>query len=163
MNCQRCGERPGEIRYTEYEGGEARRLTICPECAGELGFGSTSGSDEPESPESAPDPETPAGSAPPPGKGPSGVIDIQVAVTQGLPARPADDRRCPGCGRRMSDLEALLGCPRCYEAFADSLEVLFERVHGARRHRGRLPGGRWIESAAPGGDAPDPPGGEPAA
>ena len=33
-----------------------------------------------------------------------------------------------------------LGCAACYETFGRQLEPLFERVHNATRHVGRLPG-----------------------
>jgi len=49
---------------------------------------------------------------------------------------------CPGCGLQLEEFrrKGRLGCPRCYEAFAAHLGELFERVHGARQHVGRLPG-----------------------
>lgn len=152
MNCERCGESPGEIRYTEYTGGQARKLMICKRCAEDLGFGPLESADPPATASpgapSAPDapPDAAAVTGPvPPAIPVFGSIDIQVAITEGIPPRPRDDRQCPGCGLRVHELESLLGCPRCYETFADSLEPLFERLHGATRHRGRLPGGRIVE------------------
>lgn len=161
MNCERCGERPGQIRYTEYSAGEAQQLRICSQCAEELGFGPTPtpptnpagpapGPDpDPEverEPDAADDPPVPAPNPPVSPVPPLfGVVDIQAAMAGETPAGEADHRRCAGCGIGVADLDTLLGCPRCYDTFEESLEPLFERLHGARRHVGRLPHGRLIE------------------
>jgi protein arginine kinase activator len=49
---------------------------------------------------------------------------------------------CGGCGLHLEEFrrKGRLGCPQCYEAFAAHLGEVFERVHGARQHVGRLPG-----------------------
>jgi len=49
---------------------------------------------------------------------------------------------CTGCGLQLEEFrrKGRLGCPQCYEAFAAHLGEVFERVHGARQHVGRLPG-----------------------
>ncbi|MGQ0722986.1 MAG: hypothetical protein ACT4PE_15660 [Candidatus Eiseniibacteriota bacterium] len=129
MNCERCGEHPATIRYTEVLEGEARKLRICEECAASLGFG-------------------------PVVAGPAGEpdaldeVDDEPAV-EGTAATEADARRCPECGLRADELktQSLLGCPLCYETFSDRLDEVLLRVHGAARHEGRLPHGRT--AAAP--------------
>ncbi|MAG63220.1 MAG: UvrB/UvrC motif-containing protein [Gemmatimonadota bacterium] len=40
MKCGKCGERPGEILYKEFEGGSVREIPVCKECAAGLGFAS---------------------------------------------------------------------------------------------------------------------------
>ena len=128
MNCQRCGERPGEIRYTEYTDGKAEKLLICAPCAASLGFGTL-----------------PSGATGPPPKL-LGVVNLK-AVTGGSAGmegeEPADLRRCPGCGLTAEQFErdSLFGCDRCYETFEDDLDLLLKRIHGAVLHRGRLPHG----------------------
>jgi protein arginine kinase activator len=49
---------------------------------------------------------------------------------------------CAGCGMGLEEFrrKGRLGCPQCYEAFGPHLSELLERVHGARKHVGRLPG-----------------------
>ncbi len=49
---------------------------------------------------------------------------------------------CAGCGLQLEEFrrKGRLGCPQCYAAFAAHLGEVFERVHGARQHVGRLPG-----------------------
>lgn len=142
MNCDRCGKRPATVRYTEYADGEPKKMRICAECADEIGFG-------PPETETAkpPSPVAPAASV-------MGLISVKETVG-GLapppPLVPDDDRVCPGCGLSAADLnkDARFGCEQCYETFAESLEPLFERLHGATRHAGRLPGGAQAD--------PDPP------
>lgn len=161
MKCERCGEREGEVQYTEYVDGEMRRSQVCRPCAEELGFG-----DEAERP------------APGPASGGQilGVVKIE-AMLQGEESLPPDTRHCTRCGSTAEELDdhSLFGCPACYEAFEASLEMLFRRVHGRVRHRGRIPGGSVDappEEEEPGGSLPpgedpaagdDPPGGDPEA
>jgi len=128
VKCERCGNHPGEIRYTEVVGGETRKMMICEECAEELGFGE----EESRGPTAA---EPPSGS--------SAVPGAVVFATAGIPMdREFLKLRCPGCGVRGAELRnaSLLGCGTCYETFAPWLDPILERLHGASRHRGRLPG-----------------------
>ena len=50
--------------------------------------------------------------------------------------------RCGDCQTTLEELRqrGRLGCEACYEVFAAYLGELFERMHGAREHQGRLPG-----------------------
>ncbi|MCA9751035.1 MAG: UvrB/UvrC motif-containing protein [Gemmatimonadetes bacterium] len=127
MNCDHCGERPGEIRYTEMTDGEVRRSLLCRECARELGVESD---EEPAAPE--------LGFV-------AGPIPVAAVVTGKVdpPETAEDPRRCPACGAAAADLEthALFGCATCYDTFASSLEPLLRRLHHRVRHRGRIPGG----------------------
>lgn len=58
---------------------------------------------------------------------------------------------CTGCGLQLEEFrrKGRLGCPQCYDAFAAHLGEVFERVHGARQHVGRLPGTDAAVPAAP--------------
>ncbi len=49
---------------------------------------------------------------------------------------------CPGCGLSQLELRKVgrLGCAQCYEIFGVDLQPTLERIHGATRHKGRLPG-----------------------
>ncbi len=126
MICDRCGEREGSIRYTEYADGEARRMKICPECARELGFGDEREADAPPS----------AGQV-------HGAIDLEAVLRGDAElGGDEDDRRCERCGLTAAELSraSLFGCEVCYETFGGTLEILFVRLHGATRHRGRTPG-----------------------
>jgi protein arginine kinase activator len=49
---------------------------------------------------------------------------------------------CPGCQMSLEELQrhGRVGCSQCYAIFREYLGELFERMHGAREHIGRLPG-----------------------
>ncbi len=49
---------------------------------------------------------------------------------------------CPDCGMTLMEFrqKGRLGCPRDYDVFAPQLRDLLERIHGATRHSGRVPG-----------------------
>jgi len=49
---------------------------------------------------------------------------------------------CPDCGMTLLEFRqrGRLGCPKDYQVFAPHLRELFERIHGATKHVGRVPG-----------------------
>lgn len=49
---------------------------------------------------------------------------------------------CPECGMSLMEFrqKGRLGCPKDYEVFGAQLRDLLERIHGANRHVGRVPG-----------------------
>jgi protein arginine kinase activator len=49
---------------------------------------------------------------------------------------------CPDCGLTLAEFRqrGRLGCPRDYDVFMPQLRDLLERIHGATRHSGRVPG-----------------------
>ena len=49
---------------------------------------------------------------------------------------------CPECGMSLMEFrqKGRLGCPKDYEIFGAQLRDLIERIHGAVRHVGRVPG-----------------------
>lgn len=137
MSCERCGQAPGAITYTEYGEDGARKLRICPACARELGFDVG---------------DAPPAAAPPPAGSEVvakvvGILGIETVVeTRPGTREPEDPRECPGCGMTGTELRRapLFGCPMCYETFEKSLDPLFRRLHNAVAHRGRVPGGRTV-------------------
>jgi protein arginine kinase activator len=50
---------------------------------------------------------------------------------------------CPGCGLTFDDFKrsGRLGCPRCYDSFADRLVPVILNYQGSLRHRGKTPPG----------------------
>ncbi len=121
MNCERCGKAPGEIRYSEYAGGQVHKTLVCPACARELGF-------------------VPAKS-PPEASGAPANAGATAAGGSDAADAPADRRVCPGCGLTAEEFRrvSLFGCDHCFETFEDDLDLLLKRLHGASLHRGRLP------------------------
>jgi len=126
MNCEKCGERPAQVRYTEYREGESKKLMICFECAKSLGF-----EVDPASP------DAPAAAQP----SLSAVVLVSTPLSPTVKAVP-EHERCPKCGLTSGEFQRLsrFGCEKCYEVFAPALDSWFEKIHGASVHRGRLPG-----------------------
>jgi protein arginine kinase activator len=131
MTCEKCGKNPAQVRYTEYREGASKKLLICFDCAKDLGFEIQEAEEEvPVFPEELPGTE---------------VHLVAPKLTPTLRAVP-EKERCPGCGLTSSELQRLsrFGCARCYETFAAALDGWLQKVHGATRHRGRVP--RRLES-----------------
>jgi protein arginine kinase activator len=65
-------------------------------------------------------------------------------------ARRADsaEKACPVCGLRGKDYRkrALLGCPACYEAFADELKPYLQAMQKGGRHTGKAPAGARLDA-----------------
>ena len=49
--------------------------------------------------------------------------------------------KCPVCGFTQADFKKAgrLGCPECYQAFAEPLEGLLKTMHKGTRHIGKVP------------------------
>ena len=130
MICEKCGENEATIRYTEYRDGQATKFRICSACASSLGFTETA---------------TGAAAASAGSEEETEQIELSSLNLVGYPAVP-EGERCPSCGLTVREFRerTRFGCPRCYELFHPALDTLFQRVHGATRHRGRLPGGAVV-------------------
>jgi len=84
---------------------------------------------------------------------PSGspVFDLLLSVLGKPSAAPARRAalQCQRCGLDFEEFRrtGLLGCPHCYESFAERLEELLRRIHGGTaRHAGKTPGETRVES-----------------
>ena len=69
-------------------------------------------------------------------RGLSGLLTGKLSVAR----KPSI--QCPGCGLGLEELrrQGRVGCEQCYQAFDAYLSESLERLHGASRHVGRLPG-----------------------
>jgi protein arginine kinase activator len=69
---------------------------------------------------------------------------LQIAAQQ---TRKKSGPACPDCGMTLDEFrkKGRLGCARDYEVFKAHVLEILERVHGARRHVGRVPGGAVTE------------------
>lgn len=68
---------------------------------------------------------------------------LQVAAQQ---TRKKVGPACPRCGLTLDEFrkKGRLGCANDYEVFKTHIVEILERVHGARRHVGRVPGGQAV-------------------
>src|SRR5690242_6360863 len=65
---------------------------------------------------------------------------LQMAAQQ---TRKKSAPACPDCGMTLEEFrkKGRLGCAKDYEVFKTPILEILERVHGARSHVGRMPGG----------------------
>lgn len=70
----------------------------------------------------------------------AGLTDFQNTVQVEAEKTIAN---CPNCGTAFEEFKEIgrLGCSGCYESFAQQLEPLLKRIHGASRHHGKKPVG----------------------
>lgn len=76
-------------------------------------------------------------------EGPSNdqLLDLIDKVSGGLPeASEADVTQCDFCDLTFEEFRKTtrLGCPHCYEAFAEQIPSLLRRIHGGERHVGKV-------------------------
>lgn len=125
MICQKCQQNAAKVRVVDLPedwelGAEgksgAQQLALCEFCAQAAGI-----------PSMKPKPSI------------SAIFKLLQISGQQPKARVPS---CKGCGMNLLEFRqrGRLGCPRCYDVFQEYLSDLLERVHGATRHVGRVPG-----------------------
>jgi len=121
MQCQICNQRDATIHLTEIADGIRTEMHICEHCAAEQDISVKS------------------------------QIPINELLSNLLAVQPTDEElsgasdqtlACPTCGFTLAQFrkEAVLGCPRDYEIFEESLRPLIEKAHdGKTTHCGKVP------------------------
>ena len=129
MLCQNCGKREANIKYTQIINGVKREMSLCENCARELGVEdihfnmpisfSSFLSDFLEPYESE-----------------SNFMTNFLAPQTLL---------CENCNSTYEDFlkEGKFGCEECYEDFSSKIDPLLKNIHGANRHVGRI--SKWLE------------------
>lgn len=120
MKCQICDENEASVHFKQIVNGESRELFVCEDCAAENGFDVHS---------------------------PMSMTDFLFGM--GAPERQEQtgpDRDCPVCRMPLSDFRksSRLGCPACYEAFAEDLACYLAAIHTGTRHVGKVPEGEKL-------------------
>jgi len=129
MLCEKCKKRTATVFYNENINGKARAYSLCGECAARLRE-----------------------------KGDLQEITSMIgsfadpfAVLQndlfggffGLPAvkTVSNEKKCPNCSCTYAEIakQGKVGCPHCYETFADELSKTIQSVHGTTTHVGSVP------------------------
>ena len=119
MLCERCHKRLATLRYSEVIDGKAIARSICQNCLNEIQGDASTGFEM-------------SGAAPPP--------------RHDLLQRVATDRLarhivCSACGLQLAEglQRGILGCPVCYDSFADHLPNVLRGIQPGLRHRGKMP------------------------
>jgi protein arginine kinase activator len=119
MLCQVCKKSPAKVHYTQMGENEVRKIDLCPACAKEKGVN---------------DPST------------FGLADVilglgAVQKMEEATESAGGETTCRHCGYTQSDFKKTgrLGCPECYQTFAEGLEAMLKGMHKGTQHKGKTP------------------------
>jgi len=117
MVCCVCKEKPATVHLTQIVGEKMQKLDMCEECAKAKGIN---------------DPTSFAMADLMLGLGASQELDQSAAGAE---------LKCPRCGFSQADFKksGRLGCPECYQTFAEGLGGLLKSMHKGTRHVGKAP------------------------
>lgn len=123
MLCEQCGKNEATISQTDVVNNTKRTRHLCEACHAALGYGAPLAGDQVQA--SLPKAEKPH-------------ITFQLASSAG---ESVSDATCPTCGMTLAEFRkrGVVGCAEDYDHFREHLKGLLMRLHGARRHSGRMP------------------------
>ena len=129
MICEKCGKNDATIHYSEVVNGKKTELSLCAECADEMGIKT--------------DPFEGFGGMFGTGSLLSGLFG--TANTSSRQSRRSASitaqNRCPVCGASMSEIakRGKVGCAECYRTFRAELSPSIRRIHGDVKYKGKSP------------------------
>ena len=115
MLCQVCQKNPATLEVTQIDGGIEKPLHVCEACASKKTL-------EPS--------------------GQLSLSDFLVSLNaQDASGSDLSEVSCPECHMRKTDFKqsSLLGCPSCYDAFAEDIAPLLRQLHRSGHHVGKIP------------------------
>lgn len=116
MLCESCKKADATIHLTQVADGAVKKLHLCEACAAKSGFDL---------------------------HGPMSITDILLGAGASAPeeSRAVRERSCPRCHMRRADFKktSRMGCPVCYETFAEELPALLKAIHRSDQHAGKIP------------------------
>lgn len=119
MLCSICKEKPATVHLTQIVGDKMQKLDLCEDCAKAKGIND-----------------------------PTSFSLADADVLFGLGASQEIEQsgggvetKCSRCGFSQADFKksGRLGCPECYQTFAEGLEGLLKTMHKGTRHAGKVP------------------------
>ncbi len=119
MLCTVCNKNEAKIHLAEVVKGEVQKIDLCEACSQEKGVADTTSSHLAEL-----------------------LLNMSGIKEEVLSPTAKTQLHCPRCGFTQADLKksARLGCPDCYETFAESLAGLLKNMHRGTKHVGKIPG-----------------------
>ena len=117
MLCGMCKEREAKVHYTKIVADKIQKVDLCEECAKSKGMN---------------DPTA------------FSMADELFGLGAALEIEQAGDGtglKCPACGFTQADFKKAgrLGCPECYQTFAEPMGSLLKTMHKGTRHVGKVP------------------------
>lgn len=121
MRCQQCNEADATVHLKEVTDGKLREIHLCESCATEKGLHLVVEHNK------------------------LTIATQFIWMAENLYPETSSKVgavQCPSCGLRYSQFSRVgrVGCAECYDAFQPQLQKVLLRVHGATRHKGRVPG-----------------------
>jgi len=117
MVCDNCGSSDAVVHLTQIVNNEMSTHRLCEKCAAEKGL------------ENAPEPAS------------FPLTDFLAQMGEvAAEGTGSAALSCSFCGLTFQDFRETgrLGCPHCYETFADHLRKLLRRIHGGVQHVGKV-------------------------
>ena len=117
MLCCICKEKEATVHLTQIAGEKMQKVDLCEECAKTKGVNDPTG---------------------------FSLADLLLGLGASQEIEQAGGEaglRCPACGFTQADFKKAgrLGCPVCYQTFAEPLEGLLKTMHKGTRHVGKVP------------------------
>ena len=121
MLCQNCGKNEANVRYTQIINGVKKQMTLCSDCAEELGIESM-------------DFNMPINFS-------SFLTDMFDDYNDYIPKLiNSNDLVCENCNMSYDEFlnKGRFGCEKCYENFETKINKLLKNIQGTDMHNGRL-------------------------
>ena len=114
-DCTHCSK-PVHLHLSKVIDGEVTKIGVCKDCAHAKAYLESNGFDLIE--------------------GGKGVEKLKLPASSKV--------SCPSCGLTPADFKesGRLGCPSCYEVYAEKLEPLYRKLHKGASHLGKSPKGQ---------------------
>ncbi len=117
MLCSMCKEREAKVHYTKIVADKIQKVDLCEECAKSKGMNDPTAF--------------------------SLAVEL-FGLGAALEIEQAGDGtclKCPACGFTQADFKKAgrLGCPECYQTFAEPMGSLLKTMHKGTRHVGKVP------------------------
>ena len=130
MICQNCGKNPATTHIKTIVNGKLAEYDLCSECARAKGYKSFFNFDDMD-------------------------FDFNNLLGSfiGAPTGRSNAVRCPKCGASFEEIaeSGKIGCAECYNVFRDRLMPTIHRIHGAAKHKGKVPGSNALRIVEPAG------------
>ena len=119
MLCSICKEKTATVHLTQIVGDKMQKMDLCEDCAKAKGINDPTG---------------------------FGLADLDLMLGLGASQQIEQsaggmELKCPRCGFTQADFKksGRLGCPECYQTFAEGLGGLLKTMHKGTRHAGKTP------------------------
>jgi protein arginine kinase activator len=117
MLCDICKQNVATVHLTQMVEGKTKKVDLCEACSKEKGV------------------DDPTGFS---------LADLLLglgAAQEIEQSAAGGELKCPQCGFTQADFKKAgrLGCPECYNVFAEGLEAILRTMHKGTRHIGKVP------------------------